>query len=151
MAQTGNVLIDCTKWLFKWFFVALLCLIAVGAVIFAFGFSWTWWTNGRHVSKVSATVMRSDKLCADPAFPIFVGITNGSTKTIQSATFEVSAHLPDHSTNILGYRSISWDNVIKPSGVFGQCYNFTPEESYKDNAAVAIFEGKISYVTFKDD
>jgi hypothetical protein len=151
MAQTGNVLIDYTKWLLKWFFIALLGLIVVGAFIFAIGFGWAWWTNGRHVSRVSVTVMRSDKLCADPAFPIFVGITNGSTKTIQSTTFEVTAHLPDHSTNVLGYQSLSWDNVIKPNGGFGQCYNFTPVESYKDSAAVAIFEGKIGYVTFKDE
>jgi hypothetical protein len=67
---------------------------------------------------------------------------------------DVTAHLPERSTNILTYDStVKSDQIIDPGSGFGSCWRFTVRDEYKNHPEIAkaIYSAKINYVRFKDD
>lgn len=64
---------------------------------------------------------------------------------------DVTARLPEHSTNILGYDSnLKMDRIVEPGGGFGSCASIQIEEACKADPKVAqaIYTGKVYYVRF---
>jgi len=172
MAQHGNVLIDFTKWLFKCIAI-LFASVVVLAILVGGGFwTWNWWFYERHkdrievVARNSATPVLSkskfiteldekdvETLCKGE-LPIFIGYVNNSSRTIEYISIDVTARLPERSTNILNYDStVKFDRIIDPGGGFGNCGRFTVRDEYKNHPEIAkaIYSGKINYVRFKDD
>jgi len=135
MAQHGNVLIDFTKWLFKCIAI-LFASVVVLAILVGGGFwTWNWWFYERHKNRIevvalnSATpglfksnfITRDDKDAATQCggeFPIFIGYLNNSSRTIEYISIDVTAHLPERSTNILTYSTAKSDQIIKPGEGF---------------------------------
>lgn len=130
MAQSGNVLIDFTKWVFKWMAIVIAMLTCAGLVAMI---AYSWWTHDRFFSAVSIRVDRDiktpdGKLACNVDFPLFVSITNKSSRAVVNSQFEVSAHLPGHSDDITtGWALVRLDNVIPPGGAYAQCYRIHTE------------------------
>jgi hypothetical protein len=171
MTPSGNILIDFTKWVFKWLAILLVGLLAVVFALIGGWWTWNWWSYERHEKQIevvainSAAPLSSPKLadrdgkspeamCAGSEFPIFVGFVNNSSRTVESLAIEMTARLPERSTNILTYGSrVEMDRIIKPGAGFGSCWKFSVRDEYRTDPQVskAIYSGKIAYVRFKDD
>lgn len=173
MVQHGNVLIDFTKWLFKWIVIFVVGVVVLAVFLGGGWWAWNWWSYERHKNGIevvalnsvapealkSKVVRESDNkeagtFCAGSDFPIFVGYINKSSRSIEYVSIDISAHLPDHSTNILEYGShVDSDRIIEPGGGFGFCRQFTVRDEYKTNPEIAkaIYSGTVRFVRFKDD
>lgn len=156
MAQTGNVLIDFTKWIVKWVCIVGLGLGILFSILWCGSYVYTWWTYDRHIAKIEINVTRNPKdgngkpLC-DQNFPLSVFVGNLSRRTINSLNFSVRAHLPDHSNDISqGSTSDSWDDVIPPQHGYQRCYAFAVKDAYKAMADVVIWEVRLGYIEFKE-
>lgn len=168
-----NPMIVYTKWLLKWLGITILSLIAI-AVLGAGGvWAWQWWSHDRHAANIDIVVKHKNQWSNDPSVepaptklvggtaspcpedshPVFVGIVNRSSKTIDYISIRVSAHLPDYSTNILPYSSdANMDRIVPPTGGFGQCWMFNFSSEYKNNpeTKAALYEGILNFVRFRD-
>ena len=85
--------------------------------------------------------------------PIFVSFTNGSSRTVEYISIEISAHLPNHSTNILSWNSkATMDRVVHPKEGYGGCWKFPFSDEYTKNSETrnAVYEGHVWSVRFKD-
>lgn len=111
------------SWLvFKWLLIGLAGLIALIAVCVGGYFGWQWYFHGRHVNNIEAVARIDGDLCKRPDYPVFVGFSNKSGRTIDHVSFTLQAKVPGRSSNIADYHSYSSDTVIKPSEGFGHCY-----------------------------
>ena len=111
----------------------------------------------RYFSKISVVTWndnadpKPDRKCPD-AFPIFVGFVNGTPRTIEYISFELSAHLPNHSTDILEDHTVSLDFIVKPKEGFGDCFNPKIDDRYKMSPKVdkAEYAAKVSWFRFAE-
>ena len=171
MTQQGNVLIDFTKWLLKCIAILFVSVVVLVVLVGGGWWTWNWWSYERHRDRIEVVAMNSatpglskskmvteldrkdvGTLCKGE-FPIFVGYVNKSSRTIELISIDVTAHLPERSTNILTYSTARSDQIIEPGGGFGSCWRFTVRDEYKNDPEIAnaIYSGKINYVQFKDD
>jgi hypothetical protein len=100
----------------------------------------------------SPKAVLAERECAGSEFPIFVGFINNSS--VESLAIEMTARLPERSTNILAFGSrVEMDRIIEPRTGFGSCWKFSVRDEYRTDPQVskAIYSGKIVYVRFKDD
>lgn len=163
-----NPFIEFTKWLLKWTGILVGGLLGLVALLTGGAWSWHWWKHDRHVpnlrvvvingnsagvpSKVVAGDRPVETLCKGE-FPIFVGYTNGSTRTVEHISIRLVAHLPQHSTNILEWEAqATMDRIVPPHEGFGSCWKFALKDAFKDNpkTADAIYEGEVWSVTFEE-
>lgn len=170
MAQQSNILIDFTKWIFKWLAIFVAGLVVLGLLLMGGMLTWEWWSYGRHKGLISVLTVNSatqkdtkillesgkspEQTCAGGPFPIFVGFVNKSSRTVEYIGIDVSARLPGRSTNILTYDSyVKMDQIVEPGSGFGQCWRFSVIDDYKNNPELskAIYSGRISNVRFKDE
>lgn len=163
-----NQLIEFSKWSLKWLGKILGGLLALVLLLVGGAWFWNWWQHDRHVSSLRVVVTNGEasgatsKLAADGKpvaslckgeYPIFVGYTNESTRTVEDISIRVFARLPDHSTNILEWDAkASMDRIVPPKGGFGGCWKFSLKNEYDKNpkTAQAIYEGEVWSVTFRD-
>jgi hypothetical protein len=164
-----NPFIEFTKWLFKWIGIAIAAALGLALVVFSGAWGWNWYTHDRHAEKVQVIVankrspsaaakLTSDgksptERCSDE-FPVFVGFTNDSTRTIESIWIDVSARLPGHSTNILSYDSdLKSDRIVPPGEGYGYCAKFEVQEAYRASPKVedAVYSGRIVEVKFNQE
>jgi hypothetical protein len=172
VAVQGNALIDFTRWLFKCIAILVAGVVVLAILVGGGWWTWNWWSYERHKDRIEVVAMNIatpglpkskfiteldqkdvGTLCGGE-FPIFVGYVNNSSRTIEYISIDVTARLPERSTNILTYDStVKSDQIIQPGGGFGICSRFVVDKDYKDNPEItkAIYSGKINYVRFKDD
>lgn len=172
MTQSGNILIDFTKWVLKWLGIILVGLLALVFASIGGWWTWNWWSYERHKKQIEVLAINDDApasspkvveerngkaakaRCAGSEFPIFVGFVNNSSRTVESIVIEVNAHLPEHSTNILAYGSrVEMDRIVEPGAGYGGCWKFSVRDEYRANPQItkAMYSGKIAFVQFKDD
>jgi len=87
----------------------------------------------------------TERDCAGSDFPIFVGFFNNSSRTVESIVINVTARLPERSTNILTYRSyVETDRIIEPRTGVGSCWKFSVRDEYRTDPQVskAIYSGR---------
>jgi hypothetical protein len=164
MTPSGNILIDFTKWVFKWLAILLVGLLAVVFALIGGWWTWYWWSYERHEKQIEVVAINSaapssspkavfaERECAGSDFPIFVGFFNNSSRTVESIVIDVTARLPERSTNILTYGSrVEMDRIIEPRTGFGSCWKFSVRDEYRTEPqfSKAIYSGKITYVRFK--
>ena len=96
--------------------------IVVGVAALGTGayFAWQWWTFDRHVSRLAVTVkIDTAKECSD-ADLLRIELFNGSTRTIEWTTLELSAKRPGRSSDI-GDVSETTDVLIPPAKRLWAC------------------------------
>jgi hypothetical protein len=112
------------SWLIlKWLLIAsaaLIVLVAAGVGIY---FANEWYTYGRHAAQVQPWIRIDPELCKTGGYPLFIGFTNKSDKTVDRVWFGIVAKVPGHSTNVSDYKTLSSDKIIKPDEGFGTCYS----------------------------
>lgn len=163
-----NPLIEFTKWLLKWMIIVTGGILALALLVGSGIWTWNWLNHERHIpalrvvvingeapivpSNVVAGEKSAESLCRGE-FPIFVGYTNESSRTVERISISVVAHLPEHSTNILGWEAeVTMDRIVAPKAGFGGCWKFPLKTDYQKNpkSFQANYEGKVRSVTFKD-
>jgi hypothetical protein len=155
MNEPKNPLIEFAKWLLKAAAFAVLSVVGLGLLSWGGYALWSWYDKDRHVAKIDLQVFSDQKhlesLCKDGGV-VFVGYVNHSGRTIEYLTVDVTAHRPGRSTDILTGAKANYDYVTKPEAGFGDCWSFPfayNEDKNPENAK-AEYEGKISWVKFKD-
>ncbi len=88
-------------------------------------------------------------------YPLMVAFYNGSSKTINNISIQLSAYLPGRSTNVLDWsnHSIDYDYITEPKKVYGACWKeFKVKDEFKNDPDISklIYKGSINYVSFKD-
>jgi hypothetical protein len=123
-----NVLIDFTKWIFKWVGIFIAGGLLIGLLVAGAGWGWTWLSHDRHAANIRIVVFSPKPktgekgVCTDDKFPVFVGFVNGSSRTVEYVSIVVNAHLLGHSSDILDYSHVTADDVVAPGAGFGRCY-----------------------------
>jgi hypothetical protein len=72
-------------------------------------------------SKVEVVVKRWPEKCPEP-YPVYVGVGNGSDRTITRTYVYVEARLPGRSTSYADYGPLSDDKIIPPGAGWAQCW-----------------------------
>jgi len=91
----------------------------------------------RTVFEVSNDVFTSREpkhICAsDPVYPLFVGIINNSSKTLDKVTFSLKATRKGYSTDLATYASYTDDRIRKPGEGWGGCWHAPLQTDVKDD------------------
>lgn len=163
-----NPFVVFTKWIFKWIGIVIAGLLAIVLVWVSVAWSWDWFSHQRHADKIKIAVINKgtptlpsklvagdkpvEDLCTGD-YPIFVGFTNGSERTVEYIWINISARLPERSTNILRYDShVTMDRIVPPGKGFGNCARFEVEEPFNSDPKLeaAIYTGEVYNVRFAD-
>ena len=136
MGAKDNAFIQSVNWILKWIGITFGSLIVLALVGTGVVLAWNWFTYDRYAAKITvvanndvpskglfddlipnkdATPIKETPTRCKAEAPIFVAIVNNSTKTISKVRIKVTAHLPGHSTNILGYNPVTMDYIVKPT------------------------------------
>jgi hypothetical protein len=165
MSET-NVLIGFTKWIFKWLGIIAGGLVVLSLVVFAVWWPWNWWSHERHKNALVVRAINSQDAeriskvktkdnivpCAETEFPVFVGFSNKSSRVVEYIRVRVTAHLPNHSTDILSYQTVESDRIVPPGDRWAKCYQpdfMTAYEKHPD-LKKAVYEAKVDHVRFKE-
>src|SRR5262249_52614587 len=136
MAEQGNALIDFAKFLFKCIAILVAGIVVLAILVVGGVLTWEWWFYTRHKDRIEVVAISRDtpelskrwdaaSRCGGE-FPIFVLYLNNSSRTIEYISINVTAHLPERSTNILTYNSdATSDQIVKPNEGFSSCWQFT--------------------------
>jgi hypothetical protein len=60
MTPSGNILIDFTKWVFKWLAILLVGLLAVVFALIGGWWTWNWWSYGSHEKQIEIVAKNED-------------------------------------------------------------------------------------------
>lgn len=163
--MTGNILIDYTKWLFKYLFFAMLGLAALSAIFFSIVSGSDWYSKGRHAAKIEVSAWNcldpksgverlfkdGQKCLCDAEASTLILVNNNSTRTMKKYSIAITGHLPEHSNDITAdLYTMDLDDVLAPNGGKGQCYFFRLKDGFTDRAAQVIYEAQLSSVEFSD-
>jgi hypothetical protein len=102
----------------NWLLVSTLSLMAFAGAVYAYH----WYTIERHEKAVQFIISTDRKDCADDKFPIYVLIGNTSTRTLERATFTLSARIKGRSTDLARYHSYEDDHIIGPNAASANCW-----------------------------
>lgn len=82
--------------------------------------------------KVKITVEYSLEKCTKD-YPLYITITNGANKTINSVSFYLDITRKEYSTNIADYLGNQYtsDKIIKPDSIFSSCWNYKLDPKYE--------------------
>ncbi len=158
-----NVLIDFTAWLLKIIGIGLAILIGLGAVIGSGVWAWNWWTYERPKAQLTGTAVpeistkENDPLGirCDQEFPIRIRVKNNSSRTVSAMRIELSAFLPNRSTNILTSMEDDVEDdvdfIVPPGRSFSRCYASLVREDFKADPALpqAVYKVSVSWVRFE--
>jgi hypothetical protein len=154
-----NPFIEFTKWLLKWALIIFGGLIALGLVVLAGAWSWHWWDYARHVAKVEIGIVNEDdeegplkdllRACT-AEHPIFIRVSNNSSRTVTFIRVDVSAYVPGYSTNILPYDAQArTDRIIPPGTAHYTCWRFKAKPGYEtQDMKKALFKAQLGHVSF---
>jgi len=104
--------------------VEALIVLGVLALVMA-GAWWTYgyFTHGRPLSQVEVYVALDDPLCRSRAdSPVFVGVINGSSRTVGGMTFVLEARPAAGGDNLQSDFVYTDSNRIPPGGAIGDCW-----------------------------
>ncbi len=63
-------------------------------------YGWHWWSHDRHAALLVAKVKIDPSRCSDAGLPVWFELFNGSSKTIEHASFYVTAKRPGQSEEL---------------------------------------------------
>lgn len=107
----------------KWGGAALLVIAGLIGILVLGVWAYNQVTYETPLSKLDrAILVAPNSPCADPAYPVMVGVVNKSDRTIERIFFRLEARIKGHSTNVLSFETYDSDRIIKPSESFGNCW-----------------------------
>lgn len=140
------------KKLLKWVAIAILTLIAIGLLIFAWSKFDDWYTVDRHKKNIQVVALFGEKVCTDKKFPMLLGVVNNSTKTIEKIYVYVKVNRIGYSSKLNRWGSLDYDKIIKPGESWGQCWSVVSADYDKPNLDGVDLEAEIESFTpiFRD-
>jgi hypothetical protein len=112
------------SWLIvKWLLLILVGIVALCAVGIGLYYGHAWYTYDRHAALVEPVIRLDSELCKTGGYPLFIAFSNKSTKTIDRVSFTIGAKVPERSSELAEYKSVSSDTIIKPGAGIGHCYS----------------------------
>jgi hypothetical protein len=134
------------SWLiFKWLFIAIgAILLLIGLSVSGY-FAYVWYTHDRHVANIEPIIHIDKSVCTDEKFPLGVGFTNNSGKTLNRVEFALEARTKGRSTNLAQYHSYTSDFITKPGESWGGCYALPKLRESVDPKSVIWSIGSATY------
>ncbi|WP_162651550.1 hypothetical protein [Lentilitoribacter sp. Alg239-R112] len=148
--DSGNILIEYTKWLLKWLLIVIISLIALGIAIWVVVAAYEWQSKGQHLSSIHIRAEYDLETCREK-YPIKITIDNQSKKTIEYLRFNIDATVPGRSTNVLlSGTYVKSDLIIDPQSTRKNCYYFQLQTKYeKMGMENLVLNAEVSSVKFK--
>jgi hypothetical protein len=113
--------------------IAALGLVGLAIAAVAISAAHHYFTYTVPASKVTVIVTAGPPFCPDD-YPVYVGFSNGSDRTIQRVTFRLKARLKGRSTNLASGNLYTDDYIRAPTEGTGLCYD-PPLSPYHDESA----------------
>jgi hypothetical protein len=123
MADPVEAFRQITRLIFKWIFIAAGIVVGITVIFVTAVYSYNWYTYDRHVENVQFLITTDRKECLDDKYPIHVIIGNTSGRTLERATFSLSARQPGRSSDLAEYNSYEDDHVSPPNQGYGGCWS----------------------------
>lgn len=130
--EKAEAILIVIKKIFKWFAIAIATLITIGLLLYAFSEMYDWYSEGRHKSKVQVVAFFDDKNCTK-SHPLFIGVVNNSSKTIEYTSTRIKVTKKGFSSQLNYDTSFSYDKIIPPTEGWGMCWSVFDDnfDSYK--------------------
>lgn len=106
----------------RFFRNAVLVVFGLG-VIAAIVFVLNAYLHQQEVNRVSVTLGDRGS-CDNPEYPLFVSVSNGSSRVVDEVFFEFSARVPGYSSELVDFGYEKWDKIIKPGETMGACWAY---------------------------
>jgi hypothetical protein len=103
-------------------FIAVGVLVGLGIIAAAAFYGYRWYTYDRHVANVQFLITTDRTECPNDEYPIHIIIGNTSGRTLERATFSLSAHMPNRSSDLAQYNSYVDDHISPPNQGYGGCW-----------------------------
>ena len=133
----------------KWSMMAGAVGLSVSAGVAGL-YGWHWWSHDRHTALLVAKVKIDSSRCSDADLPVWVELFNGSTKTIEHASFLVTAKRPGHSEEIAEFHKRA-DYLIPPNKRLFACAAPTiKREAQGEDVRVLEWDIGLTSVRFSD-
>lgn len=123
MADAVEAFRQITWLIFKWISIVAGALIGLAMILGAAFYGFNWYTQGRHEQNVQFIITTERKECSDDKYPIHIIIGNTSGRTLERATFSLSANLPGRSSDLAEYNSYEDDHISPPNQGYGGCWS----------------------------
>lgn len=153
MADTVATFRGIALLLFKWLLFAVLGIVAIALVVWGALYLFQYFTHDRHAAKVVITIHDPNQkgaVCADQAErPLFIGIINNSSKTIEQVRFSLEARRKGRSTNLATYKTYTDDKIRKPGEGFGGCWLAPLLPNVKDDPRELEWKASQVRITFE--
>jgi len=140
--------------IFKWLLFSVVGIVGIAVAVMASVFTYNYLTYDRHAANVQILVTphkpNTGAACADtPEYPLFIGIINKSSKTIDQVTFSLEARRKGYSTNLATYESHTQDKILKPGEGWGQCWRPPLKSEVKDDPRDLEWKATDVRITFE--
>jgi len=119
--ETTESIIILLKRLGKWVAIAFVVLIGIWVLILAWLKFNTWYSIDRHKANVEVVAFFDYKNCTKE-YPLFIGVVNNSSKTIESISTNVKVTKRGYSSRLNYDTSYSSDKILLPAEGWGSCW-----------------------------
>jgi hypothetical protein len=118
--DTAEALLLVLKKILKWSLVLIIGLIALGILLYGLGNFYDWYSFGRHKDKIEVVAFFDATKC-DKEYPLFIGVVNNSSKTLEKVSFYVKVTKKGYSTQLNYNQSYTSDKILAPAEGSGGC------------------------------
>ncbi len=104
--------------------------------------------DARQKDSISIIVDTVSASCRRPEYPFRITFMNGSRRTVDAVTFELSAFRSGHSTELAEANSFTSDRILEPGDTYSLCYQM-PKAKANNNPADLLWNATVTAVTFR--
>jgi len=127
--ETAEVILIVIKRIAQWLIVAMLAFALLLGVLVGGLHARDWYLQGRHLADIQIEVSLSTALCVED-HPLFIRITNGSERTLRSASVQVDVTKLGYSTKLNDSARYLSDKVLKPGETTGSCWKVPAKNAF---------------------
>lgn len=148
--ENAEAILIVIKRLLKWIGIAIAVVVLFFCAALVYEKFDRWFSVERFKKDVAVTVKFDTSLCDKKQFPLFIGVFNNSSKTIESTSVYVKVTKKGYSQKLNEYSSFKDDKILKPKEGISNCWA-VEGSSYKSFLDGVDMDAELDsyYVTFK--
>lgn len=122
--ENNNSILIVLRVLFRWGIKTLMFLLLIGLTVWAGIWAYYEVTEGIPKRQIAVDIRYLQEPCSSSDFPVYVGVTNNSKRTVLGYDLYLIARKIGYSSNLAqDYESITSDKILKPGETDANCWN----------------------------